>query len=125
MSKVEIRLPGPGLRRGQLVVDGHDITGDTTGFTLKAGHGEFTRLTVDLRLLEVTTFEADHVQVHLAPSTADLLERAGWTPPGRHHERLVAAATAVDMALRGLPLPADVMDSVAELAAALHEARPQ
>lgn len=84
MSNVHIVLGGPGQRSLDLiVVDGQDITGEVTGFTLtaEARPGIPPRLELDLRVHDVTTFEAPHVQVLINPTTAAYLERAGWTPP--------------------------------------------
>lgn len=80
MSEVEIEVGTNGLG-GKVVIDGHDIAQTVQGFNITAEVGRITRLELDLGIRDVTRFGSPHVQVHLDPTGAAYLERAGWTPP--------------------------------------------
>lgn len=80
MSKVQIEV-SPNGRGGKVVIDGHDIAKSVQGFTVHGQVGHLTRVELNLRALDVTTFEAEHVQVLIDSTTAEFLERAGWLPP--------------------------------------------
>lgn len=80
MSSVHIEV-SPDGRNGKVVIDGHDIAQSVQGFTVHSRVGHVTQLELSLRALDVTTFEAAHVQVLIDSTTAEYLERAGWTPP--------------------------------------------
>lgn len=80
MSKhhVEIRTEGA---RGQVLIDGHDVTRSLMGLTFTSGVGEFPQLRLDLRLIDVTELGSTETQVLLADGVAEALTVLGWTPP--------------------------------------------
>lgn len=64
---------------GSIVVDGHDLSNITRGFTFTASVDEMPRLTVHLDLVDVI---ADgEVRCDVPPETREALIALGWTPP--------------------------------------------
>lgn len=80
MSNVHIEVDGRG-QDGRIIIDGHDIAKSTCGFTIRSEVGHVPQLELTLRSHGVTSFAAPHVQVLIDSTTAEYLERAGWTPP--------------------------------------------
>lgn len=80
MSNVHIEI-SPNGHDGKIIIDGHDIAPAVHGMNIQSEVGRQTRLKLDLRVHNITTLNAEHVQVLIAPTAAEYLERAGWTPP--------------------------------------------
>lgn len=80
MSTVHIELH-PYTTAGKIVIDGHDIAASVRALRFDAHAGRTAQLQLDLALHDTTRLGSAHVQVHLDPTTAEWLERAGWTPP--------------------------------------------
>jgi hypothetical protein len=79
VSKVEITVSPIGT--GSLTLDGHDISNAIRGFGLDARIGNRTQLRLDLCVDE--THLTGEMDVRMNPAAAELLQRAGWTPPAR------------------------------------------
>lgn len=62
--------------RGNVKLDGADVSNAIRGFVLESGVGNIT-MTLDLVILAAEV-EADTV---IVPKAYDLLVRLGWTPP--------------------------------------------
>lgn len=76
MSKLKFTQTSPLDQRVE--IDGVDVSAHIIGLRIDAPVGETARAEVDLAVFEVEA-EADYV--YLAPRTAGLLKRLGWTPP--------------------------------------------
>jgi hypothetical protein len=68
-------------RRGQVLIDGHDIAKGVTGLTFTAGIDGPPQLTLDLQLIDVTDIDSIDADVVLGNGVAAALKLLGWTPP--------------------------------------------
>lgn len=76
---VEIKTEG---KRGQVLIDGHDIAKAVTNLSFTAGiDQQCPTLTLDLNLIDVTELGSVEADVLLGNGVADALQRLGWTPP--------------------------------------------
>jgi hypothetical protein len=73
--KAEIIIDPTG--RGNIRIDGQDVSKAVRGFQLESRVGEVTTLVLDLVMVRAE-IEVDTV---IVPQTYDLLVRLGWTPP--------------------------------------------
>jgi hypothetical protein len=73
--KAEIIIDPTG--RGNIRIDGQDVSKAVRGFQLDSCVGEITTLALDLVMIRAE-IEADTV---IVPQAYDLLVRLGWTPP--------------------------------------------
>lgn len=80
MSKADIEIKGAGYD-GHILINGHDVTHQTRSVTIKSAVGEVTQVTLDLVVLDSTRIQSDHTEVFIPADTAELLVKAGWTPP--------------------------------------------
>lgn len=80
MSKVEIELKGA-YGPHQIVVNGQDLANHVTGLHFAADVGGLPRLTLDLLVRGCTRLDSDRAELLMDPMVADLLVKAGWTPP--------------------------------------------
>lgn len=80
-GKADIRVD-PGGVSGQILIGGHDIAPAVRGFTLDARVGQPPVLRLDLRLIDVSTFDTPAgTEVMVPEQTVEALKRLGWTPP--------------------------------------------
>lgn len=76
--RIELGLTGA---NGQIYLNGRNISEHIRAFTLKGSASGMTTLDLELSP-NLTTVRADEVKVTLPPEVEDILEEAGWTPPG-------------------------------------------
>jgi hypothetical protein len=75
--KVEIHTSGT---RGQMVLDGVDVSNGVHGFQLSyTAGGNLPLLTLDPLVMESEV--SGDMKVYISPAASDLLCRLGWTPP--------------------------------------------
>lgn len=65
---------------GSVELDGEDISRLVRSISLDSEAGHLPEVTLDLMVVEVETV-TDETRVHMAPGTAELLVRLGWSPP--------------------------------------------
>lgn len=78
---VEIQHEGLG---GRVVVNGMDISSTVRGLKWESEVGSVPRMTLDLRLFDVTTVGSPETEIFLPTETRDALIALGWTPPDSH-----------------------------------------
>ncbi len=66
--------------RQTVELDGDDISRNVRAISLDIEAGQLPTVRVDLAVFELET-DTGETKIHLAPGTADLLVRLGWTPP--------------------------------------------
>lgn len=97
MSRVNMDTPsvhiGADIESDQrIVIDGHDLTNSIRGLSFEARVGHLPRLVLDLLVVDNTRVGAETATVWMPQGTADLLKRAGWTPPEDKPEALLDPA---------------------------------
>lgn len=98
MAKLDTQTPTVHIGQGEatpqrIVIHGHDVTDLVRSLTFDAGVGRLPRLSLELVVIETTQIESEHATVWMEPGTAELLQRAGWTPPEGRPAELLAATT--------------------------------
>lgn len=80
MSTTQITDHGNG--RGNVVINGHDLSDFVVSYDVSGGVGRRVTITLELRANDVTTLGAERPEVLMHPGLVELLQKAGWTPPG-------------------------------------------
>lgn len=85
--KAKITLSGVG--RGEILLDGHDVSSEVRGFTIRGDTKGLPALQLDFVERKQIEFEGEVVPV-LTDWQRELLVRMGWTPPAIENvERLL------------------------------------
>lgn len=79
--KLTFRQDGPVNQTVEL--DGEDISRYVRSFSIDAEAGHLPEISLDLLVFELEA-ETSDTKIHLAPETAGILVRLGWTPPREH-----------------------------------------
>lgn len=77
--RIEARVGADGC--GQLLLDGSDISSAVEGAQISMQANDRTEVSLDLRLIEVTSLDMEGAQVLIDDSAASALIQLGWTPP--------------------------------------------
>jgi hypothetical protein len=78
MAHVQIKLGSTGL--GSVVIDGHDVSNNVSGFRLQSRVGQPTWLELSFPAVHPEDVDVSAL-VRLSPETRQMLCELGWTPP--------------------------------------------
>lgn len=78
MSDFMARMTGPG--RGQIKLNGEDVSGSVVGYDVSARVGEVNCMMLEVRIDEI--YVDGEARVVLPQGTEEVLINLGWTPPG-------------------------------------------
>lgn len=79
MTAVEISRNGAGTKT-EVLLDGVDVARAVSAFAIKARYDTLTEVTLTIPVTQNIHF-AGEARVDFDPTTRELLQRLGWTPP--------------------------------------------
>lgn len=83
----DVRIELDETGRGQVVLDGRDISRAVRGLRLHAGVGELTTVELELPVVVVSELSGALVLAGLEDEVRELLVELGWTPPAEEGSR--------------------------------------
>jgi hypothetical protein len=93
---------------GRVSVDGHDISAAVHSLTIHGDADMYPRVTLDLKIHDITTVSSHQTEVLIPDSTAEALIALGWTPPaseGRDTTTLKTEQVTTRRQMRAEPPP--------------------
>lgn len=81
MTDVQITHPASDGRGTSIIIDGVEMRDSLSGFEVEGYGGTYPTVRLSIPAVERQRMCMKDVHVVLDRSTAEMLERAGWTPP--------------------------------------------